>query len=209
MKAAIIEDEQVHKKLLSEYLLKWSKDSGISIDITEFDSAESFLFQWEENTDFDILFVDIQMKEINGIEMARRIRQQDSDIVIIFTTGLSDYMEEGYEVEALQYLIKPVNEEKLRKCLNRVLQKKKVEQFVVVNTKDGVRKLNADNIVYLEARGHNTLMELIAKEGEKELREEQKLLPENTMSCGTLRQSIIRKVVLSLIIKPFTKIKTL
>ncbi len=169
MKVAIIEDEQVHKKLLSEYLIKWSKDSGISIDITDFDSAESFLFEWEENSDFDILFVDIQMKEINGIEMARQVRQKDSDIVIIFTTGLSDYMEEGYEVGALQYLIKPINEEKLRKCLNRVLEKKKVEQFVVVNTKDGIRKLNADNIVYLEARGHNTLMELIAKEGAKEV----------------------------------------
>lgn len=163
MKIAIIEDEQVHKKLLSEYLKKWSKDTGRSIDIADFDSAESFLFNWEENNDYDILFVDIQMKEINGIEMARQIRQKDKDIVIVFTTGLSDYMEEGYEVEALQYLIKPVNEDKLRKCLNRVLEKKSTEEFIVVNTQEGVRRINADNIVYIEARGHNTIMELWSK----------------------------------------------
>ncbi len=75
-------------------------------------SAESFLFVWEETNDFDILFVDIQMGKMNGVEMAEKVRECDREIAIVFTTGIADYMGCGYEVEALHYLLKPISKEK-------------------------------------------------------------------------------------------------
>lgn len=159
MKLAIIEDEQAHTELLSRYVEMWSKDRNISVAITPFSSAESFLFTWEEERDFDVLLVDIQMKEMDGMEMARRVREQDPDVAIIFTTGVADYIEEGYEVEAMHYLIKPVNREKLCQCMDRVLKRGEREQFLLVKTKEEMLKLAASSIMYVEAMGHGCIIE--------------------------------------------------
>lgn len=163
MNIAIIEDEEVHKKLLATYLEAWSKEKNINIRISGFSSAESFLFQWDEDCDFDILFIDIQMKAMNGMEMARKIREKDREVSIVFTTGITDYLHEGYEVEAMHYLIKPIDEEKVRKCMDKVFTKCKVTKYLLVRTKDEVIKVEEDKINYVEARGHGTLIEI--KEG--------------------------------------------
>ena len=165
MKLAIIEDEQVHSDLLNQYIEMWSKDRDIPVMITSFPSAESFLFTWEEERDFDVLFVDIQMKEMNGMEMARRVREQDPDIAIIFTTGITDYMEEGYEVEAMHYLVKPVNREKLCQCMDRVLRKGSQEQFLLVKSKEETLKLSVKSILYVEAMGHGCVIEFCPQSG--------------------------------------------
>ena len=101
IKIAIIEDEQTHTELLSSYLRTWGAAQGQAVSIQTFLSAESFLFVWEETNDFDILFVDIQMGKMNGVEMAGKVRERDREIAIVFTTGIADYMGCGYEVEAL------------------------------------------------------------------------------------------------------------
>jgi len=93
MKIAIIEDIQPHGDLLISYIKKWSQKNKTTLLLKPFETAESFLFQWEEEADFDILFVDIQMSGMNGIEMAKKIRKKDKDIIIIFTTGITDYIE--------------------------------------------------------------------------------------------------------------------
>lgn len=166
MKLAIIEDEQAHRELLSEYLEEWGKEQAVSLCIKAFASAESFLFAWEEERDFDVLFVDIQMKEMNGMEMARQIRQQDSDIVIIFTTGITDYMEEGYEVEALHYLLKPISRQKLSQCMDRALRRGGRERFLLVQSKEETLKLSLERILYVEARGHGCVIEFSSQTGE-------------------------------------------
>lgn len=165
MKLAIIEDEQAHTELLNRYIEMWSQDRGIPVTITPFPSAESFLFTWEEERDFDLLLVDIQMKEMNGMEMARQVREQDPDIAIIFTTGIADYMEAGYEVEAMHYLVKPVSQEKLFTCMDRVLKKDSHEQFLLVKTKDGTLKLSIKSIIYVEAMGHGCMIEFCPQAG--------------------------------------------
>lgn len=166
MKLAIIEDEQAHRELLSEYLEEWGKEQAVSLCIKAFASAESFLFAWEEERDFDVLFVDIQMKKMNGMEMARQIRQQDSDIIIIFTTGITDYMEEGYEVEALHYLLKPISRVKLDQCMDRALRKGGRERFLLVQSKEETLKLSLERMLYVEARGHGCVIEFSSQTGE-------------------------------------------
>lgn len=165
MKLAIIEDEEAHKELLSRYIGVWSKDREIPVAVTSFQSAESFLFAWEDERDFDVLFVDIQMQEMNGMEMAKRVREQDSDIAIIFTTGIADYMEAGYEVEAMHYLVKPISQEKLFRCMDRVLKRGIHEQFLLVKAKEETMKLSLSSIIYVEAMGHGCRIEFCPQAG--------------------------------------------
>lgn len=131
MKIGIIEDEVVHMQILNRYIKNWGVERKENIQIKEYDSAESFLFAWEDEKDFDILFIDIQMKKMDGIKMAKRIRESDNNIALVFTTGVAEYISEGYEVEALHYLIKPIREEKVVQCLERAIKKKCDTEYII------------------------------------------------------------------------------
>lgn len=160
MNIGIIEDEQIHKELLQGYLNQWSRETKHPLEIDAFPSAESFLFSWEEKKSYDVLFVDIQMKAMNGMDMAKKIRESDRNVAIIFTTGITDYLEEGYEVEALHYLIKPISEEKVRICMNKVKERNKQKKSLLFEIHGELTKIPEEQIVYIEARGHKTVAEL-------------------------------------------------
>lgn len=158
MKIAVIEDEQAHYNLLSSYIKKWGKENNIKLNVWHYVSAESFLFVWDSEKDFDVLFVDIQMSGMSGMDMARRIRQSDEKIVIIFTTGISDYIEEGYDVAAMHYLLKPIREEKVKECLNKALTRRDNKKYILVHTDEDIIKLPSDDINYIEAMGHGCIV---------------------------------------------------
>ena len=153
MKIGIIEDEVVHMQILNRYIKNWGVERKENIQIKEYDSAESFLFAWEDEKDFDILFIDIQMKKMDGIKMAKRIRESDNNIALVFTTGVAEYISEGYEVEALHYLIKPIREEKVVQCLERAIKKKCDTEYIIFRGEDGVFKFDKRKIMYVEASG--------------------------------------------------------
>ena len=88
-----------------------------------FASAESFLFHYAQESDYDILLLDIEMGAMDGVTMAKQLRKSNDTVQIIFITGYSDYISEGYEVAALHYLMKPVKEEKLWAVLDRAAGK--------------------------------------------------------------------------------------
>ncbi len=156
MKIAIIEDERAHSQLLESYIQSFSKAEQVRMELQYFESAENFLFVWEEEHDFDLLFLDIQMAGMDGMSLARQIRRQNEEVLIVFTTGMADYIQEGYEVEALQYLLKPLKEENVHKCLKRALAKRPAEDFLVFHTDEETLKLTERSINYIEARGHGS-----------------------------------------------------
>lgn len=166
VKIAIIEDEQLHTELLMEYIKSWSIQKKVTVKIKSFPSAESFLFHWEEEIDFDLLFIDIQMKEMNGMELARYIRERDRDIIIIFTTGIVDFIEEGYEVEAMHYLLKPIAREKVEQCMEKVKKRKKQKQFLLLHGIDKLWKIDIEKINYIEAMGHGCILGVIKEQEE-------------------------------------------
>ncbi len=116
---AICDDEQSQTDWLKEQLCRWSESRGRNIKITSFSSAEAFLFEFRENKNFDIILLDIEMKEMNGIELAHSLRGENEEIKIIFVTGYAEYIGEGYDVSALHYLLKPVDVQKLFSVLDR------------------------------------------------------------------------------------------
>lgn len=188
MKIAVIEDKKPHRDLLVHYLEEWRRGQERSVTVEAFGSGESFWFRYEEERHYDVLILDIQMPGINGMELARRVREADGDIVIVFATGVSDYLEEGYEVEALHYLVKPLSQEKLERCMEKALKRRRQERFVTVHGGEGILKISQERINYVEARGRGCCVGRVKVPEELEAREslsemESLLEPEEFMKC--------------------------
>ncbi|MBO5109519.1 MAG: response regulator transcription factor [Clostridia bacterium] len=120
---AICDDEQNQIEYLTSVVSAWSNENGHICEIRTFPSAEAFLFAYEDDKAYDILLLDIEMKHITGVDLAKSIRKKDQTVQIIFITGYSEYISEGYEVAALHYLMKPVSKQKLFSVLDRAAEK--------------------------------------------------------------------------------------
>lgn len=118
---AICDDDKDYAFYIGQLASQWAQQTGVRVDTEIFPSAEAFLFRYEERRDFDMLLLDIEMAAMDGVALARRIRQENDDVQIVFITGYADYIAEGYEVSALHYLTKPVGEEKLFSVLTRAV----------------------------------------------------------------------------------------
>lgn len=158
MNVAIVEDEKVHRELLSLYIEEWGKSHKEQIMLRQYDKAEAFLFAWEE-MEFDAVFLDIQMPGMDGMELAGKIRRKNGSIAIIFTTGIDTYLQEGYEVEALYYLLKPISKEQVARCLEKVRKKAPAGEYLVVHLlTDETEKLPVTEIDFVEARKHTCVI---------------------------------------------------
>lgn len=127
-RVAICDDSGEDAEFVRELLEQWAQQRQIDIQVEVFPSAESFLFRYAEDKAFDILLLDIEMGAMDGMTMAKRVRQDNEAVQIVFITGYSDYIAEGYEVAALHYLMKPVNRDKLLSVLDRALEKRKQQE---------------------------------------------------------------------------------
>lgn len=122
-KIAICDDNQTDIQYMQTLVNRWAEDAGVQVHLASFLSAEAFLFHYAEQKDYDILLLDIEMTGMDGVTMAKCVRQENETVQIIFITGYSDYIAEGYEVSALHYLMKPVKPDKLFAVLNRAVEK--------------------------------------------------------------------------------------
>lgn len=161
MRVAIVDDEKSEQDLLEKCLREWAGQKRLYIEIIKFESAESFLFSWEEDKKYDLLLLDIEMREINGLALAEKIRMDDEQIPIVFVTGYDEYMQYGYDVSALHYLIKPVKKTKLFMVLDKLQEKQKVTDKILISTSDGPRSVMAGKIMYAEASGHQCILHLM------------------------------------------------
>jgi len=158
MRIAVCDDEEAQRRLIINYLQEWAKASGQILDISEFPDGESLLFCWEDDKCFELLILDIELGNLSGMELAGRIRREDDEIPILFITGYETYMAQGYEVAAIQYLLKPLSKEKLFAVLDRLQRRKKPEEKLTFLTGEGVLLLVPSDIWFVEARGHQSML---------------------------------------------------
>ncbi len=162
MKIAVVDDEENEQKIIIKYISEWAKAKKELVEFSTFESSESFLFSWEEDKDYRLLVLDIEMGEMNGMELAHRVRAEDKDIPIIFVTGYDEYIQYGYDVSALHYLIKPANKDKLFQVLDKLTEVKPEEiKSLVVNSENKMRRIQVNNILYVEAAGHGSVMHTV------------------------------------------------
>lgn len=164
LKIAICEDEIEQQKILKQYLEQILNQISNKYEILFFNSGEALFKNYPEN--IDIFLLDIQMDELNGMEVAKRIRQIDKkEVEIIFTTSLIEYIQEGYEVRAYRYLLKPIQLENLKKhiisCVEEVNKNK--SSYIVVNEKNDAYKLKISDITYIEIQKREMTIHTINK----------------------------------------------
>lgn len=150
---AIVDDSQHDREYVQGIVSSWAQTRQLSIRTEWFSSAESFLFRYAEDKEWDILLLDIEMGAMDGVTMAKRVRRCNETVQIVFLTGYSDYIAEGYEVAALHYLMKPVKQEKLLSVLDRALEKRKQEDRCLNLILSGeLMRLPLYEIRYLDVR---------------------------------------------------------
>ena len=155
MKITICDDDIGQLDNLRHLIREWNS----SAEIQEYCSSEQFLFGYPDNP-CDLLLLDIEMGDMNGMELARKLRSAGDTLPIIFITGYSEFMQDGYDVEALHYLLKPVNTDKLFAVLDRYASRHKTDNRVIFPCGDESVCINSEDIVYLEAFGKKTQITL-------------------------------------------------
>lgn len=161
---AIVDDEEVQVELLEKYVKTWANKKDIRIITEAFYNGESFQFSWSMDKTYDVLLLDIEMPGINGVELAKKIRKEDNLINIIFITAITDYIGEGYDVEAINYLIKPIDEKKLYECLDKAFEKTpKEEKIILIEEQGEIHRILEKDILYIESFGHNVEINTVDK----------------------------------------------
>lgn len=156
---AIVDDEQAHRDILSKYVEEWAARERADADIRTYPSGEAFCFAWCDDQSCDVVFLDIMMRGEDGVSLARKLREKGRPITIIFTTGVSDYMQEGYEVEALHYLLKPLQKEKVWQCLVKCKERLEEKQdFILLPAQEGLVRISPEDVLCAEARGHGCIL---------------------------------------------------
>lgn len=154
-KIAVCDDDAAQRAYLEGIVGEWARERNLPAEVWQYPEAKAFLFAWEEEKDIDILLLDIEMGDMDGVTLARKLRRAEETLQIIFITGYPDYIAEGYDVAALHYLLKPVKREKLAEVLDRaVLLRKKESPSLVVSTDRETIRILFDEIYYAEAQGH-------------------------------------------------------
>ena len=155
IRIAIVEDEDIYADQLSEFVKRYAMEKDTIIRAVRFHDGDEIVHCY--SGDFDIILMDIQMRFMDGMSAAEEIRKVDRDVIIMFITNRVDYAIRGYEVDALDYIVKPVSyfsfERKLERAIGRIPTEK--NNTITLNYSQGIRKIRVDDILYAESEGHN------------------------------------------------------
>lgn len=156
-KIAIVEDQESDLQNVRNCLDRIAEEKNIAFQVFAFSSAERFL----ENycPDYDIVFMDIMLPALNGMEAAKRLRKIDTKVLLLFLTNMSDYAIKGYEVDAVGYVMKPVTYYSLAMHMGNILRKIDTSHdvSVAVRTQDGLRVLSGRDLYYIAVCDHNLI----------------------------------------------------
>ena len=155
IKIAIVEDDVNDAAVLEKFLGDYAESSGEMFNITKFANGMQFITEYRGG--YDIVFMDIEMPTLNGLDSARKLREVDSAVIIIFVTNLARYAINGYEVSALDYVLKPIKYPSFSLKIKKAVEqcKKRSAGRISIRTRNGVNSFPADSIIYVESRGHN------------------------------------------------------
>lgn len=157
IRIAIVEDDLSYSNDLRNYLHKYESETNEKFEIATFTDGNEIVDGY--HSQFDIILMDIEMKFMDGMSAAEAIRNIDKEVVIIFITHTPQYAIRGYEVEALDYIIKPVSyfafSQRLARAITRM--KKREQKSVIISVKGGVVRLAANTIYYIESQGHDLI----------------------------------------------------
>lgn len=157
LEIAIVEDEENYRNVLCEYLKKYEQETGQEIHMSVFTDGDEIVENYTAK--YDIILMDIEMQFMNGMDAARKIREVDKAVIIIFITNMAQYAIQGYEVDALDYILKPISyfafSQRIQRAVGRM--KKREERYINIVSKNGVNKVAVSEISWIESEGHRLI----------------------------------------------------
>ena len=155
MRIAVCDDEEKFRVQAQKLIDKLAGSLDVIVDA--YDDGRKLLAAFDKNP-YDVLFLDIEMPAMDGITLAKKLRERSDDIYIVFLTGHVEYALEGYEVNALRYLTKPVQEDKLREVLRFVMDKSTSKRQLMIREDGEEILINVSDIIYLEAQNQYVMI---------------------------------------------------
>lgn len=152
MNIAICEDEELYQQMLLKQLNNYQEQCHKKLMIEWFKNGEELMEIYRYSSHrFDVVFLDIKLEGVSGMEVAKKIREMDQQVELIFLTSLMEYAIEGYQVNALRYLLKPIEQGQLNELLELIAGKRK-EEVLTISTKFGQKKILLKDITYIESK---------------------------------------------------------
>ena len=182
LRVAVAEDEKTSRQKILDYLLNYQNAGTVRFEISEFEDGEKLVKNYQPI--YDIIFLDIEMPRLDGMKAAEYIRQKDEHVILVFITNVARYAVKGYEVQALDYILKPVSYESFSAKLDRVVKMavRREEKSIVLNTGSDLRKVPISHNLYVEVLRHQVVYHL--EEGEVVLRGSLKDAEDLLSGCG-------------------------
>lgn len=157
IRVAVVDDEKETLNELQGLINKYSEENNVKFNISFFSDGDELVDRYTvQKEHYDIIFLDIRMPFMNGMEAAKKIRQQDKEVGIIFVTNMTQYAVQGYKVDALDYVLKPISYTSLSKCITKAIErmKKNKTKYITVPVKNGVYRIEISDIYYVESQKH-------------------------------------------------------
>ena len=157
IKIAIVEDEVLYADQLQEYLKKYEEEDRETFEISVFQDGDQIVHHYK--AEYDVILMDVEMRFMDGMSAAEEIRKMDTEVVIIFITNMPQYAVRGYEVDALDYVLKPITYFAFAQRLNRAIEriKKRTKRVISVNIKGSQIRMPIESVYYIESQGHTLI----------------------------------------------------
>lgn len=155
MRIAVCDDERQYCEQMRLTIGKMYQSLDVIVDT--YQTGRELLHQFATRK-YDVIFLDIEMPGIDGISLAKKLREMDEELRLVFLTSHLEYALKGYEVQALRYLTKPVQEDKLKEVLSYVMEQIRSQKKIWIKTEAGEERVSVSAILYLEAQNQNILI---------------------------------------------------
>ena len=184
---AIVEDDKHQVQLLQKYIARYEQESEQNFHVNVFQDGEDIVENYSGK--YDIILMDIEMQFMDGMTTAEEIRKSDTEVVIIFITNMPQYAMKGYAVDALDYVLKPINYFAFSQRIDRALERmvKRTKKYLNIMNKGAMRKVDISTLYYIEVQNHDLCFH--TKDGNFTQREtmkriEEKLAGESFFRCN-------------------------
>lgn len=163
MRLAVCEDNQLHREIFLFMLNRYATEKSMSFEISPYRNGMNFIYDMEEGAYFDIVFLDIYMEDILGIDIARQLRTTGYRGSIIFLTASPDFALESYDVHADSYLLKPLSYAKLESVLDGMMREVRPCIYQVCQ-RSSVTNLTLHEILYVESQNSKCIIHTVSGE---------------------------------------------